>query len=268
MRILQSRAAIRLSGPDSRSFLQRILTQDVASLGDGRGAFAALLSPQGKIAFDFFCAPVGEDFLLDCDRAHSAPLMQRLSLYKLRAQVEIAAAPDLAIAVGDAPSGAAAAFSDPRCADLPPRAFITGGAAEPAGDDSYDVRRLSLGVPEFGRDFFTDEAFLLDVNYDVLNGVSYAKGCFVGQEVTSRMKRKGEIRKRTLIARFDGPPPPKGAAVAAGAATIGEVLSGREGVALALIRQDRLSAAEAQGEMFTIDGRPTEIVFPAYLERG
>ena len=109
--------------------------------------------------------------------------------------------------------------------------------------------------------------FLLDVNYDALCGVDYKKGCFVGQEVTSRMKRKGEIRKRTARLSFDGPPPAKGAAVMAGAAQIGEVMSGTDGAALAMIRLDRLAAARVAGAAITAAGRAMRVDIPAYLER-
>jgi folate-binding protein YgfZ len=137
----------------------------------------------------------------------------------------------------------------------------------PSADASYDEMRLALGVPEFGKDFIGEEVFLLDVNYDALGAVNYRKGCFVGQEVTSRMKRKGEIRKRTLIARFDGDPPPAGAAVTAGDLDVAEIQSGGPGIALALARLDRLKAAEAAGAAPAADGRKLLMTFPDYLER-
>jgi len=159
-----------------------------------------------------------------------------------------------------------AGASDPRHAGLPARAIVE-RENQPSVDADYDALRLSLGVPEFGADFGGEEMFLLDVNYDALNAVSYAKGCFVGQEVTSRMKRKGEIRKRTMMARFDGAPPPKGTAVTAGDQTIGEALSGGDGIALALVRTDRLKEAENAGATPSADGRPLRLAFPPYLER-
>jgi folate-binding protein YgfZ len=149
-----------------------------------------------------------------------------------------------------------------------PRRAVAPRREAPAGDDDYDALRLSLGVPEFGRDFAGEEVFLLDVNYDALGAVSYGKGCFVGQEVTSRMKRKGEIRKRTLIARFDGAPPAKGAAISAGDQAVGEILSGAEGVALALVRVDRLKEPQGEGRALVAEGRPLRLTVPDYLEQG
>lgn len=252
--ILTSRAVLSLTGEDAQSFLNGVITQDVILAPPDAPLFSALLTPQGKILFDFILTPAEGGFYLDCFSSAAPALLKRLQLYKLRAKVEIAAEPGLAVIVGDG-------LADPRLAALPKRAIAAAGSA-PAIDEAYDALRLALGVPEFGRDFGGEEVFLLDVNYDALNAVSYKKGCFVGQEVTSRMKRKGEIRKRTYIARFEGPAPGPGARVAAGDVEVGEILSGREGMALALLRVDRLAGAPDP----TVDGRPLRLSVPAYLE--
>lgn len=278
--LFSSRAVLRVSGPDAQSFLQGILTQDVETLAPGEAAFSALLTPQGKILFDFILVADGEGFLLDCDRAGAEGLAKRLTLYRLRANVTIAREEDFAVAAwwdGAAPPhGGEEAISvpDPRLAALGRRiigkaesvAALAGGGAA-AGEAAYDAHRIGHGVPEFGKDFASDEVFLLDVGYDALHGVSYKKGCFVGQEVTSRMKRKGDIRKRTLKLVFDGAPPEKGAAVRAGDSTLGEVLSGGEGAALALIRLDRLAAARTSGARLEAAGKPVQIVFPDWLKQ-
>lgn len=264
--ILSDRFVFRISGEDSRSFLQGLVTQDILHIRKNEGAFASLLTPQGKILFDFFLTPESDGFFIDCDASAAPELLKRLMLYKLRAKATIAPEADLAVAVGDV-RGPVSSYKDPRTDELPARAIVR-RADMPSADQEYEELRLSLGVPEFGKDFGGEEAFPLDVNYDALNAVSYKKGCFVGQEVTSRMKRKGEIRKRTLIARFDGPPPAKGASIMAGEHSIGEILSGGDGVALALIRLDRLQAAEGEGRTPMVDGRDVRISFPAYLERG
>lgn len=263
--VLSSRFVFRISGEDSRSFLQGLVTQDVLHIKKNEGAFAALLTPQGKILFDFFLTPEGDGFFIDCDAGAAPELLKRLTLYKLRAKAAITPEADLAVAVGDV-RDPVASYKDPRTDELPARAIVR-RADMPGVDQEYDGLRLFLGVPEFGKDFGGEEVFLLDVNYDTLNAVSYKKGCFVGQEVTSRMKRKGETRKRTLIASFDGPPPAKGASVMAGDQSIGEILSGGDGAALALIRVDRLKAAEGEGRTPAVDGRDVQISFPAYLER-
>lgn len=263
--ILSNRALLRASGDDVRTFLQGLVTHDVLPAVEGEAVFTALLTPQGKVLFDFFLIPADRGFLVDCDAAAAPALLKRLTLYKLRAKVELRAEPDLAVALGET-AGAIASVVDPRHKELPPRAIVRRVEGQKA-DDHYDALRLSLGVPEFAKDFSGDEVFLLDVNYDALNAVSYKKGCFVGQEVTSRMKRKGEIRKRTLIATYDGPAPAKGASVMAGENSIGEILSGRDGSALALIRLDRLKAAQNERRMLTADGCNVRISFPAYLEQ-
>lgn len=265
--LLPTRAVLRIAGPDAAGFLQNLVTQDVPKAGEA--AFAALLTPQGKIAFDFIIVAAAEGgFLVDCDQASADALAKRLSLYRLRAKVQIDRldhAVTLSAEGEAAPEDAVAVYDDPRLSALGRRAILPAARGKD-GEDDYDRRRLELGVPEFGKDFGADEVFLLDVNYDALCGVSYKKGCFVGQEVTSRMKRKGEVRKRTARLVFDGDAPPKGAPVTAGGSTLGEVMSGRAGAALALIRLDRLAAARETDASVEAAGKPVEIILPDYLE--
>lgn len=261
MKRLLSRAAIRLTGENVAAFLQGVVTQDIERVAPGAAAFSCLLTPQGKILFDFLVHRREADYVIDIDRAAADDFRKRLLMYRLRAKVTIEAADDLMIVTG-------AGMADPRGAGLPARTVAPLADMAP-GDDAFDAERLACGVPAFGRDFGADEMFLLDVNYDLLAGVNYQKGCFVGQEVTSRMKRKGEVRRRTLVARFDGPPPQAGAPVTAGEAEIGAILSGRDGVALALIRLDRLARAqEDAGAVFTAGGLPLQLAFPSYFEQG
>lgn len=273
---LVDRALIRVSGPDARPFLQGLITQEIAT---AKGpVFAALLTPQGKIAFDFLIAPIAGDLILDTDAAGAEALLKRLALYRLRADVAFERLGGWAVAAivsnrSIEVAGEGAVFADPRLAALGRRMMAPAAALDaiaPAGEMALDyaAHRVLLGVPELGADFGPEEMFLLDVNYDALNGVSYRKGCFVGQEVTSRMKRKGEVRRRTAIARFKGAPLAKGAIASAGGAEIGVIMSGAAGVALASVRLDRLAAAEAAGEPITADGRPLRLEIPAYLERG
>ncbi len=257
--ILTSRAVLSLMGEDAAAFLQGLVTQDVTGAAP---VFAALLTPQGKILFDFILVPAAGGYLVDCDAAAAPALLKRLTMYKLRARVTLAAETGLGVFIGPR-EGARAAYADPRLPSLPARMIAPQGAA-PAADDAYDARRLAAGVPEFGRDFAGEEVFLLDVNYDALSGVSYKKGCFVGQEVTSRMKRKGEVRKRTLI--ISGAALQKGAAVVAGGVAIGEVMSVRGGAGLALTRTDRLAEACAEGVEITCGGAAARLEAPAYLD--
>jgi hypothetical protein len=266
--LLDDRAVIRVAGPAAETFLQGLFTQDMTVAERGL-AFAALLSPQGKIIAEFILAKRPDGYLLDCHAGVADALAKKLTLYRLRAAVEIARTADvIAIDVAVDVGGPTGEFlPDPRLGALPARAVGPLAAFQGAasGLEDYERRRIALGVPELGKDFAAEEMFLLDVNYDALNGVSYRKGCFVGQEVTSRMKRKGEIRRRTFVARFDGAPPTKGAVVTAGDSTLGEILTGTEGAALAAIRVDRVEAARARGEAILADGRKIRIEAPAYL---
>ena len=263
---LPDRAVIRLTGEDRYTFLQGVVTQDVDLLQKQPAIFSALLTPQGKILFDFFVVTDGDALLIDCNADAAPTLLKRLSMYKLRAKVSLAVDPALRIIASDAEISNGLAFPDPREPSLGWRAIISDEDVAPDGD--YDRRRIALGIPEFGKDFGSDEVFLTDVNYDMLNGVSYKKGCFIGQEVTSRIKRKGEIRRRSLIAEFHGAAPEKGAAITAGASTLGEILSGGDGCALVQIRMDRLEKAKNDETPIECDGRPLLLRVPAALERG
>lgn len=272
--LLPSRSGVRISGLDAASFLQGLLTQDVPGPGEAR--FAALLTPQGKILFDFFIIENDGAFFLDVAGDAADALVRRLSMYRLRAKVAVERLEDWAAASIFEDDGAPVAsagliYADPRLAGLGRRVLGSREAlaslALEGDENGYNARRIALGVPEFGKDFAADEVFLLDVNYDVLRGVSYKKGCFVGQEVTSRMKRKGEIRKRSLLLSFNGPPPEKGAEVTAGETALGEVMSGVDGKALAIIRLDRLESSREKSAEIESGGRPARIVFPAYLEQ-
>lgn len=275
--LLDSRAVLRVSGPDARAFLQGVVTQDVAALKSGEAAFSALLSPQGKILFDFIMVADGDGFLIDVAADAAEALAKRLALYKLRANVAVERT-DRAVAAfwGGAPpetASEAVCIADPRLAALGWRCLgarqqMAALAGPAGGEDAYQAHRLALGVPEFGKDFAADEVFLLDVDYDALGAVSYSKGCFVGQEVSSRMKRKGDVRKRTLKLCFDGAPAGKGTPVTAGDSRLGAVLSGAGAAALALVRLDRLAAAREAGAPIKAGDKSVNIVFPDWLKQG
>lgn len=263
---LPDRAVIRLSGEDRKAFLQGLVTQDVETLAPGGAMFTALLTPQGKILFDFFVIDTGDAYLLDCWRKAASDLVKRLSLYKLRAKVKLEIDDALSVAVSekDCSDHAIIAYRDPRLDDLGWRAILENAAGE-AG--AYDNRRIALGVPEFGKDFGANEVFPLDVNYDALNAVSYQKGCFIGQEVASRMKRKSDIRKRTLVVEYDDPALAKGSAIMAGDSKLGETMSSSPGKALAMIRLDRWEKAKAAGVEPAIEGGKLRLHIPDYLEQ-
>jgi tRNA-modifying protein YgfZ len=271
-KLIPNRAIICVTGNDRRAFLQGLVTQDIDRVSENEVVFSALLTPQGKILFDFMIAERDGAFLIDCDKVAAPALVKRLTLYKLRAKVAIDIDETLAVMTSQAqPTMAGIAFPDPRLPTLGWRIIAPKDGS--AIDDDYGRKRIALGVPEFGRDFNADDLFPLDVNFDALNGVSYAKGCFVGQEVASRMKRKSEVRKRTVIAEFDGPKPDKGATIIAGDITLGQVMSTAdtttlaEGGALALIRLDRWGKAKAAGANIECEGLSLRLHIPDYLKQ-
>jgi folate-binding protein YgfZ len=259
---LADRALIALSGPDWASFLQGLITQDVESMADGEMRFGALLTPQGRLLFDLFVARRGEGCLIDCAADARAALMQRLTLYRLRAKVEIAASDESVFAAwgGERPAGEAWR-PDPRLPGLGWRAM--GAAAAPnASAADYEAHRLGLGVPG-AADWGSDSIYPLEADFDLLNGVDFRKGCFVGQETTSRMKRRGQIRSRMLPVDFEGAPPPPGTEVLAGELRAGEILSGGPGRAMALLRLDRI-----EGASLSVGGRPCSPAPPAWMAQG
>ena len=256
---LDDRALIRVSGPDARAFLQGLLTQDVETLAPGELRFGALLSPPGRLLFDLFLWGEADAVVLDVAADRRNALLQRLAMYRLRAQVTIEPddRPVLVTWGGALPDGF---VIDPRIPGLGGRTFGADLAPDATGND-WQAHRLALGSPDPDGDAPSDKTWPIEANFDLLNGIDFRKGCFVGQETTSRMKRRGSIRTRMLPIRFDGPPPPFGAEVLNGDLRAGEVLSGREGGAMALLRLDRLD-----GDL-TADGRAIRLRWPAWMER-
>ena len=253
---LDSRALIRASGPDTRPFLHNLLTQDVETLRPGELRFGALLSPPGRLLFDLFLWGEDEAVVLDVAADRRDALLQRLAMYRLRAQVTVEAdhRPVFVAFGGDLPDGFVA---DPRRPELGGRARGAEVAAT-ASEDEWQAHRLAVGVPDPTADAPSDKTYAIEANFDLLNGIDFQKGCYVGQETTSRMKRRGAIKTRMLPIAFDGPPPPFGAEVLNGELRAGEVLSGRDGAAMALLRLDRL-----EGEL-TVDGRPVTVQRPVW----
>ncbi len=251
---LDDRAVISLSGPEARPYLQNLVSNDVEKLAPGRGLYAALLSPQGKIGFDFFLVEGDGAILLDVAKASRDALLKKLKLYRLRAKVEIEARDEhgvyAALGAYHPPtrptpySVRAVTFADPRLAGLPARSI--GAQAEmPAGlpdAAAYHALRLEVGVPE-GGDLGFEKIFALDGGLDELHAISFEKGCYVGQELTARMKHRATSRKRPVLAVADGPLPLPGTAVTQGS-EIGEIIAiyGERG--FASVRLDKWDAAQ------------------------
>ncbi len=255
---LQSRGLIAVAGDDWRSFLQGLLTQDVDTLAPGEARFGALLTPQGRLLYDLFIVGREDGCWLDCAADRRAALLQRLTIYRLRAKVTLAADDKPVFAAwGAAPAGDGW-IADPRLTELGWRGYGA-GAAPNAGEADYERHRLQVGAPG-PADWGEDAAYPLEADFDLMNGIDFKKGCFVGQETTSRMKRRGSIKSRMLPIRFEGPAPAHGAEILAGTLRAGEVLSGADGTAMALVRLDRV-----EGATLTVGGRACEVVRPPWM---
>lgn len=270
--ILDNRAVIGLEGADSRDFLQGLITNDIGNCVPGRAIYAALLTPQGKILFEFLVAAVDSGLWIDCASASASELAKRLGFYRLRAKVSIAAKAELVVAaVWNGPTISAVAngtvFPDPKLAQLgirviAPRQQVESVlAAIPRND--YESFRLQMGVPD-SADMPPDQVFALDAGLEELHGVSFTKGCYVGQEVTSRMKHRATARRRFYIAEA-GAVPPAGTAIQAEGRELGRISSATGSRGLALIRLDRLAEAEQNNVPLSAGGEPIALHQPAWL---
>ena len=270
--LLADRAVVRVAGGDAEKLLQGLVTNDLAQLTPTRPLFAALLTPQGKIMFDFLISQHGGAYLLETAATHAPQLAKRLEMYRLRSRVDIcddSAKYRVIAAWGDA---GGAGPSDPRLPALGARILLgPGSAAETtaqlginASEADYHAHRIALGVPEGGKDYAFGDAFPHEANFDLLNGISFSKGCFVGQEVVSRMQHRGLARKRIVIIDSDEPLA-SGSEITAGSSMIGTIGSVAGNRALAQVRLDRAEEAQAKGETLTVAGRPARMRLPGYL---
>jgi folate-binding protein YgfZ len=237
--LLQERAALRVSGAEARHFLHNLLTADIAGLQPDTAAYGALLTPQGKILFDMFVFDAGDGLLIDCARAQVDDLAKRLTFYRLRARIDIAIADALHVGVSPDRPVDGQSFADPRVTDMGWR-YFSSAAALPAG--GYHMMRIGLGLAD-SEDIGSGETFPHEANFDQLGGVNFAKGCYVGQEVVSRMEHRGTARSRILPVSLSGDAPPKGTEITSGARLVGTMLSSSGNRALALLRLDRLAEA-------------------------
>jgi folate-binding protein YgfZ len=202
---LENRAVLALDGPDAVAFLQGLITHDVALVAPGRAVFAGLLSPQGKALFDFHLhTGDGGAILIDIDAEKADALLKRLSMYKLRKAVTLARRDDLAVLASWTADSLGGAPADARTAALGARWIGEAGSA-PAGADAYDAHRHMVGVPD-SADIGTDELLWLETGADLLDGVSFIKGCYVGQENTARMHHRDKVRRRLVPVTLDGEP--------------------------------------------------------------
>ena len=269
--LLADRGVVRVAGDDAEKLLQGIVTNDMGLLARQPAIHAGLLTPQGKILFDFFVVKAPGGFLLDTAKEKVAELIKRLQLYRLRAKVEIADASSTYRVYAQWGSAAGPAdgiinFPDPRLPELGWRILSEAAiATTDAGSEAYHTHRIALGVPEGGKDYAFGDAFPHEADFDLLNGVSFDKGCFVGQEVVSRMQHRGGARKRVVPIEGEAPLA-SGAEITAGAAVIGSVGSVADRHGLAMVRLDRWAEAKAKGEPVRAGGVPIVLRQPAWAK--
>ena len=243
---LPDRTAIAVEGPDRVAFLQGLVSNDVAAAAPGRAVWAALLSPQGKWLADFFIFSDADRLLLDCERAQAPMLVQRLSRFRLRAAVTIAPCEGLAVHVAwngapAAPQGALLA-PDPRLPDAGWRLLSPTPLPATATAEAWDHHRLALGLPDGSRDLEADKTVLLEAGFDELHGVSWTKGCYMGQELTARTRYRGLLKRRLVPVSAQAALPPPGTPVLRADGTeAGTMRSSRGGIGLAVIRLDALA---------------------------
>jgi len=240
---LPDRGVIVIEGPDRVDFLQGLVSNDVVAAGPGRAVWAAFLSPQGKWLADFFIVADGERLLLDCERAQAAMLVQRLSRFRLRSRVTLRDASAewaMQAAWGGGPPPDGIFYGDPRLPEAGWRVLTAAPLQATCGAEDYDRHRLALGLPDGSRDLEADKTVLLEAGFDELAGVSWSKGCYMGQELTARTKYRGLVKRRLVPVLIEGALPVPGTAVMHEATEVGTMRSGRDGLGLATLRLEAI----------------------------
>lgn len=281
--LLPERGVVKVAGETARAFLNGIVSNDIGK-APGEAVFAALLTPQGKIVVDFIAIEAssedGGGIFLDCPRALAPALAEKLKFYKLRAKVSI---DDLSEALAVMAVWGAAGkttnsecglgYADPRLPELGTRLLVPPEAARDAAAELgatlvdaevYDTHRIALGVPRGGQDFMYLDTFPHEADMDQLAGVDFDKGCYIGQEVVSRVEHKSMARNRVVPVRYDGGAPLGGADVTAADKPVGTMGSAANGLGLALLRLDRIADAIAAGTPLIAGGVELRIVKPAW----
>ena len=278
--LLPDRGVIKVAGDDARHFLNGLISNDMGKIAPGTARFAALLTPQGKIIVDFIVAEAepgdGGGFFLDCPRALAPALKDKLTFYKLRAKVTVddlsAALGVMAVWDGAGLSEFGLSYADPRLPALGRRTILPPDlVAEAAADlgatladaEAYNAHRIALGVPRGGEDFIYGDAFPHEADMDQLAGVDFDKGCYVGQEVVSRVEHRGSARSRIVPVIYEFAPA-SGQPVMAGEKEVGTLMSAVRGHGLAMIRLDRVADALAAGTPLLCGNLPIRVVKPAW----
>jgi folate-binding protein YgfZ len=272
--LLGDRGVIEVAGTEATDFLQRLITNSVLDIPNGEGRYAGLLTPQGKLLFDFFVVPLPEGpaagYLIDCAGEQTADLVKRLNLHKMRAKITIEDnSKKFAVAAtfgGEAAAGIEGIFyRDTRGPSMGLRVIAPRDALaklDRADASRYEAHRIAQGVPKGGVDFRYGDAFVHDVNLDLMNGVDFKKGCYVGQEVVARVHYRNSARKRIAKIHFDGPAPEPGTQITAGETNIGHVGSTAGVEGLAMVRLDRLEVARAAGVALKAGDVAVDVMLP------
>ncbi len=257
------RAVITVAGEDARYFLQNLVTADIDGLKPGHATYSALLQPQGKILYDFFVLAENGRYAIDCSAAQKADLLKRLTFYKLRAKVTLADS-DEEVGVAAARPSSGLSYADPRAAELGARLIAPKGTLPDADGDSYEAGRIRLGLADSDQDIGSGALFPHEANLDQLGAVSFNKGCFVGQEVVSRMEHRGTARNRIVPVHGPKGVAAKGSEIMADGKSIGTMLSSAGSDGLALIRLDRLKDAVEAGVELLTEAGPIHVRRPGW----
>lgn len=283
---LENRGLIKIEGPDARDYLQGLVSQDMTRVTATQAVYSAFLSPQGKFLYDFFCFEMDGALFFDCESHRRSDFFKRLSMYKLRSDVTLTDVTDdyqVSAVMDDTDKlglndergtctafGDGVAYMDPRLAVMGARVVLpTSNSALEDADitigthTDYESVRITHGLPDGSRDMDVDKALLLENGFEELDGVSFTKGCFMGQELTARTRYRGLVKKRLLPVAIDGPAPDSGTPFETDGREAGQMRTSIEGVGLALIRLDKLSdgASFTVGETTLTPNIPDWVVF-------
>lgn len=251
--ILSDRGVLAVAGEDARDFLQGVITNDIRQVAPGKAVFSALLTPQGKYLFEFFITQHESELWLETDKAHIPELLKRLTMYRLRAKVSFEHKGDVIVAAcwgdGTVPASVIAHYTDPRHAMLGTRVLAKQADEIYFSIDDYDLHRLTLGIPEGGKDLTPERSLLLEYGYDHLHAVDFTKGCYVGQEVTARSKHRATLHKYIHQVTSETLLPPAGTPVMLDGKQVGEMCSSVGMIGLAILRtQDVAGKTPSAGE--------------------
>jgi tRNA-modifying protein YgfZ len=258
---LASRAIFSVEGDEAVGFLNNLVTCDLGALETEQAAYGALLTPQGKVLFDFFALRTVEGFLIDCALSQRMEFLQKLGMYKLRAKVSIAARDELEVGAMPDDDPLPLAYADPRISSMGFRMIAPKGTLPHGG--GYDEWRISQGLADSDADIGVGKLFPHEANLDHLHGVSFTKGCYVGQEVVSRMEHRSTARSRIVTIAYHGAAPPSGTLLMSGDKNIGMALSSAGSAGLAMVRLDRL---QESSEPVTANGAKADVQIADWLK--